>query len=116
MSELQKQSNWKEWGVEMEVNGYFREDGTFRENLMKRKRFPVKQLITKNNIVLTYAMETPGDEDVEVDAQLYYIDANDDIHYIHMRNTNDEVLRLTNNSEDWGVDQASKNDQQISLK
>ena len=122
MNNLEKQANWQEWGVELEVKGYFRESydghkkGDWRETLLERTRFPVRKQITKNNILLTYKLETPGDEDIEVEALVYYIDKNGDIHYVHMRDVNKENLRLTSDMDDWETDTNHGNEQAISIK
>ncbi|MCR4922024.1 MAG: hypothetical protein K5945_10050 [Bacteroidaceae bacterium] len=122
MLNIERQTNWKEWGVELSVKGYFRDDdydhkkGDLRETLLEKKKFPVKQQITKSDILLTYNMETPGDEDIEVDAMLYYTDKNGTDHYIHMSNPNNEILRITDNMDDWESDYESSSDQKINIK
>ena len=122
MNNLEKQVNWKEWGVELEVKGYYRESyggykkGDYRETLLERKRFPVRRLVTKKNILLSYKMETPGDEDIEVTALVYYIDKKDEIHFIHMLDVNKEILRLTDDMDDWETDTSHGNEQNISIK
>ena len=122
MNNLEKQANWKEWGVELKVDGYFRESydghkiGDWRETLLERTRFPVKKQVTKNNVLLTYKLETPGDEDIEIEAIVYYIDKNGDIHYVHMLDVNKENLRLTNDIDEWELDTSYGNEQNINLK
>lgn len=122
MNNLEKQANWKEWGVELEVKGYFRESydghkkGDWRETLLERKKFPVKKQVQKNNILLSYNMKTPGDEDIEVTALVYYIDKEGKEHFVHMRDVNKETLRLTSDMDDWETDTSYGNEQAISIK
>ena len=122
MNNLEKQANWKEWGVELEVKGYFRESydghkkGDWRETLLERTRFPVKKQVQKNNILLSYNMKTPGDEDIEVTALVYYIDKEGKEHFVHMRDVNKETLRLTSDMDDWETDTSYGNEQAISIK
>ena len=122
MNNLEKQANWQEWGVELEVKGYFRESydghkkGDWRETLLERTKFPVKKQVQKNNILLSYNMKTPGDEDIEVTALVYYIDKEGKEHFVHMRDVNKENLRLTSDMDDWETDTSYGNEQAISIK
>ena len=122
MNNLEKQANWQEWGVELEVKGYFRESydghkkGDWRETLLERTKFPVKKQVQKNNILLSYNMKTPGDEDIEVTALVYYIDKEGKEHFVHMRDVNKETLRLTSDMDDWETDTSYGNEQAISIK
>lgn len=115
MQNIQKQENWKEWGVELEAKGYFRENGSFRETLLEKTKFPVSTMITKNNVVLNFTLKSPGDEDVDLTALVYYTDKDGKDHYVHMRNTNDETIRLSDNMDDWGTDVSEAGEQTVSL-